>query len=90
MIDCFTTDNGIRVIYETLPHFNSVSIGLWFGIGSAYEGKKDNGITHFIEHLLFKGTEKRSPRQIAVEVDAIGGQINAFTAKSTLVYIVNF
>lgn len=81
LIDCFTTDNGIRVIYETLPHFNSVSIGLWFGIGSAYEGKKDNGITHFIEHLLFKGTEKRSPRQIAVEVDAIGGQINAFTAK---------
>jgi predicted Zn-dependent peptidase len=76
-----TLSNGIRVIAQPLMHFKSVSIGVWIKTGSACETDEENGISHFIEHMVFKGTEKRSAKQIAADMDKIGGQINAFTSK---------
>ena len=81
MFDQLTLPNGLRIIGERIPHFRSVSVGLWLGVGSQYELYEQGGISHFIEHMLFKGTEKRTARQIAQVMDAVGGQLNAFTAK---------
>ena len=76
-----TLSNGIRVVAEKIPYLRSVSIGVWVGNGSRHEGKSENGISHFIEHMFFKGTSKRSAEEIAEAIDAVGGQINAFTAR---------
>lgn len=73
--------NGIRIVTEEIPYVNSVSIGIWIKVGSRYESVENNGISHFIEHMLFKGTEKRSAKEIANSIDKIGGQLNAFTSK---------
>jgi predicted Zn-dependent peptidase len=73
--------NGVRVISERLDHFRSVSVGIWVSAGSRDEVEKENGISHFIEHMIFKGTHNRSSLQIAKELDAIGGFSNAFTGK---------
>lgn len=86
MYDEFTLPNGLRVIAERIPHFRSVSVGLWVGTGSMQEAPEENGLSHFIEHMLFKGTERRSAMQIAEEMDAIGGQMNAFTSKECTCY----
>jgi len=77
----YQLDNGIRIILENIPHFRSVSIGIWFKAGSAYERQEENGLSHFIEHMLFKGTKERTAKQIAEAMDSVGGQLNAFTAK---------
>ena len=80
-------DSGIRVATETLPYFPTVSLGLWWKTGSRYEDSTNNGISHFIEHMLFKGTTNRTAYDIAREIDAIGGTLNAFTGKEyTCVY----
>ena len=71
--------NGLRVIGVPMKMFRSVSVGLWVDSGSVYETAQTNGISHFIEHMLFKGTENRTARQIAEEMDAVGGLLNAFT-----------
>ena len=81
MYDQIKLKNGLTVIGERLPHFRSVSMGVWIASGSQYETREENGMSHFLEHMLFKGTERRSARQIAEEIDAVGGQLNAFTAK---------
>ncbi|HNT68952.1 MAG TPA: pitrilysin family protein [Syntrophorhabdaceae bacterium] len=74
-------DNGITVVTESIPYFSTVSLGIWWKAGSRYEHQKNNGISHFIEHMLFKGTSERTAYDIAREIDAIGGTINAFTGK---------
>jgi predicted Zn-dependent peptidase len=74
-------DNGIRVITEKIPYLRSVSIGVWVMIGSRDEQPDENGISHFIEHLLFKGTEKRTAFDIAKQIDSVGGTLNAFTGR---------
>lgn len=74
-------ENGIRVIGEPMEHYRSVSMGVWIDAGSVCESGADAGASHFIEHMLFKGTERRTAAQIAAEMDAIGGNLNAFTAK---------
>jgi len=79
--DQITLSNGLRIIGERIPHFRSVSVGLWLGAGSQFETPSEAGVSHFLEHMVFKGTEKRSARKIAEEMDAVGGQLNAFTAK---------
>jgi predicted Zn-dependent peptidase len=80
-------DNGIRVATETLPYFPTVSLGIWWKTGSRYEDDTNNGISHFIEHMLFKGTANRTAYEIAREIDAVGGTLNAFTGKEyTCVY----
>jgi predicted Zn-dependent peptidase len=73
--------NGITVVTESIPYFSTVSLGIWWKAGSRYETPANNGVSHFIEHMLFKGTSARSAYDIAKEVDAIGGSINAFTGK---------
>ena len=74
-------DNGLRVITEEIPYLRSVSIGVWVVTGSRDERPHENGISHFIEHLLFKGTEKRTAFDIAKEIDSVGGTLNAFTGR---------
>ena len=81
MYDQIKLSNGLTLIGERLPHFRSVSIGVWIGAGSQYETREENGLSHFLEHMLFKGTEKRTARDIAEVMDEVGGQLNAFTAK---------
>ena len=76
-----TLSNGIKVITETMPHVRSVSVGVWVGSGSRRETPHQNGVSHFIEHMLFKGTATRSAEDIARSVDSIGGNLDAFTAK---------
>ena len=73
--------NGIRVVMEPMDNLRSVSIGVWVNAGSVYEAGADAGISHFIEHMVFKGTGRRSAADIAAEMDAVGGNLNAFTAK---------
>lgn len=79
-------ESGIRIVYEKIPYLRSVSIGIWVGTGSRNENLSNNGISHFIEHMLFKGTDKRSAREIADSIDSIGGQLNAFTGKECTCY----
>ncbi len=76
-----TLTNGLKVICEYIPNVHSVSLGVWVGTGSRYEEPVYNGISHFIEHMLFKGTTQRTAKQIAETIDAVGGQLNAFTTK---------
>ena len=81
-----TLSNGIRVVSETLPKSRSVSIGVWVKVGSRHEPEEIGGVSHFIEHLFFKGTEKRTAKDIAIEMDSIGGEMNAFTSQETTTY----
>ncbi|HEV2261278.1 MAG TPA: pitrilysin family protein [Candidatus Rubrimentiphilum sp.] len=78
--------NGVRVITESMPGFRSASIGIWADVGSAVEQPELRGVSHMVEHMLFKGTQKRSARKIAEEMDAIGGNLNAFTDKEATCY----
>ena len=73
--------NGLTVATAAMPHMASVSLGLWVGVGSRHEPPRLNGVSHFIEHLLFKGTKRRSPLQISQAVEGIGGYLNAFTSE---------
>jgi predicted Zn-dependent peptidase len=82
----FTLSNGVRVLHEKMDSVRSAAVGVWVGAGSRYERKENNGVTHFIEHMLFKGTRTRTAKQIAEEMDSIGGQMNAFTAKDCTCY----
>jgi|AMWB02.1.fsa_nt_gi predicted Zn-dependent peptidase len=79
-------NNGIRVITERIPHAHSVSIGIWITNGSRHDRRELNGVAHFIEHLLFKGTAQRSALDIAREIDSVGGVLNAFTCREYLCF----
>ncbi|MBW2038651.1 MAG: insulinase family protein [Deltaproteobacteria bacterium] len=74
-------DNGIRVVTEVIPNLESISLGIWITTGSRDEEARENGLSHFIEHLLFKGTKRRSAFDISREIESVGGSINAFTGK---------
>lgn len=78
--------NGLTVITERMPHVRSVTVGVWLRRGSRHEAARLNGISHFIEHLLFKGTASRTAREIALSMDSIGGQLDAFTSKEYTCY----
>jgi predicted Zn-dependent peptidase len=80
--------NGMRVVTEHMPNVRSVSVGIWIGTGSREESPQDTGISHFIEHMVFKGTKNRSAEQIARSVDSIGGGLDAFTSKELVSYNV--
>ncbi len=86
MVQVITAKNGVRIVAEQMPHVRSLSVGIWVNAGSRYEAPEENGITHFIEHMLFKGTKNRTARQIAEQFDRIGGEINAFTSKENTCY----
>lgn len=86
MIEQFTLPNGLRVLCEQLPHLRSVSMGVWVKAGSILESEHENGLSHLIEHMAFKGTGRRSAKQIAQEMDAVGGYLNAATSKLCTCY----
>lgn len=81
-------DNGLTIISERMDHVRSASVGIWIRSGSRHEDASLNGISHFIEHTLFKGTRNRTAREIAVESDAIGGHVDAFTSREVASYYV--
>src|ERR1700753_45987 len=81
-----TLPNGLLVLTERMPHLRSVAMGVWVDSGSRDETAETNGISHFIEHMVFKGTTTRSAQQFAREVDAIGGNLDAFTGKETVCF----
>src|SRR5437879_10905500 len=74
-------DNGVRVVTERIPSVRSVSIGIWVDVGSRDEQPGEEGFSHFIEHMVFKGTRRRSAEAISREIDALGGELNAFTSR---------
>src|SRR5690625_860967 len=81
MIETYRCKNGLRIVLESVPTVRSVTIGIWVRTGSRQETEQNNGISHFLEHMIFKGTKNRTARQIAEAFDSIGGQVNAFTSK---------
>ncbi len=83
-----TLANGLLVLTERMPHFRSVSMGIWLRSGSRDETPETNGISHFLEHMVFKGTTTRSAHQFAREVDAIGGNLDAYTSKENICFSI--
>ena len=81
-----TLPNGVRIVYEHMPHVRSAAIGVWVGVGSRYESPCEAGSAHFIEHMLFKGTAQHSASELAERMDAIGGQVNAYTTREGTCY----
>jgi len=86
MYQTATLPNGLRVATAEMPGMESVALGLWVGVGGRYEAKRHSGISHFIEHLLFKGTRRRTAKQISQSVEGIGGYLNAFTGEEHTCY----
>ncbi len=86
MFDSITLPSGLRVVGEKLTHVRSCTVGVWVKVGSMNEAPEENGLSHFIEHMVFKGTQNRSARDIAEEMDMVGGQLNAFTSKECTCY----
>lgn len=81
MYQQITLPNGARLLTEEVPGARSAALGFFVGVGSRHEAPRENGAAHFIEHMLFKGTQRRSTAQLARDMDAIGGQVNAYTTK---------
>ncbi|MPM18584.1 putative zinc protease [bioreactor metagenome] len=88
MIKKHTLDNGIRIVMEKIDYVKSASIGIWVNVGSNNENEETNGLSHFIEHMLFKGTENRKANEIAEDIVNLGGQLNAFTSKECTCFYV--
>jgi predicted Zn-dependent peptidase len=78
--------NGLTIVVEEIPYVKSVSIGIWVGAGSRFEESRNVGISHFMEHLFFKGTARRTAKEIAESIEGVGGQLNAFTSKEHACY----
>jgi predicted Zn-dependent peptidase len=78
--------NGLRVVSYRMPHVETVSLGVWVGAGARHEQEAENGISHLLEHMAFKGTEQRSAKDIAEQIEAVGGELNAATSLETTVY----
>jgi predicted Zn-dependent peptidase len=85
-VDVTTLKSGITVVTEAMPHLESTSLGVWINSGSRDEKREEHGISHFLEHMAFKGTRRRSARQIAEEIEAVGGDLNAATSAETTAY----
>ena len=88
MYKVHTLKNGLTIIGEEIPYLKSISLGVWINAGSRIENEKISGVSHFVEHMLFKGTKNRTSKMIASEIDNLGGQINAFTSKECTCYYV--
>ncbi|MEM1400459.1 MAG: pitrilysin family protein, partial [Pseudomonadota bacterium] len=85
-IQISTLDNGLRVATEPMDGVESASLGLWVGAGTRFEEPASNGVAHLLEHMAFKGTERRAARQIAEEIEAVGGHLNAYTSREQTAY----
>jgi predicted Zn-dependent peptidase len=88
MVVTETLPSGLRLLTESMPHVRSVSVGVWLTRGSRHEDDRESGIAHFVEHMLFKGTEARSARAIAETIDSVGGHLDAFTSKEHAGYYI--
>ncbi|MCR6111069.1 insulinase family protein [Bacillus sp. A301a_S52] len=86
MIKRYECKNGVRIVFEPIETVRSVAVGIWVGTGSRFEKKEENGMSHFIEHMFFKGTKSRSAHEIAESFDSIGGHVNALTSKEYTCY----
>src|SRR5688572_3915498 len=85
-MDVTRLPSGLVVVTDSMPHLQSASLGVWVGAGSRDERPDENGISHFLEHMAFKGTTHRTARQIAEEIEAVGGDLNAATSVETTAY----
>jgi predicted Zn-dependent peptidase len=79
-------ENGLRVATDTMDSVETVSLGAWVGVGARHESPEVNGVAHFLEHMVFKGTRRRSARDIAEQIEAVGGQINAYTGRENTAF----
>lgn len=86
MITTTTLKNGVRIVTQRVEHMHTVTTGIWVANGTRHEPSEHNGVAHFIEHMLFKGTERRTARQISFEIDSMGGILNAFTGHEYVCY----
>ncbi len=78
--------NGLRIVSENRPALETVSVGIWADVGARHEDKRLNGVSHFLEHMLFKGTHRRSAKDIVLDIESVGGQINAYTTRDNTTY----
>src|SRR5580692_10853994 len=85
-VEVTTLKSGINVVTDTMPHLETASLGVWVASGSRDERRDEHGISHFLEHMAFKGTRRRTARQIAEEIEAVGGDLNAATGAETTAY----
>jgi predicted Zn-dependent peptidase len=81
-----TLSNGLRIVTHAMPHLETVSLGLWVGAGARHETEREHGVSHFLEHMAFKGTKRRSAQQIAEEIEEVGGELNAATSLESTAY----
>src|SRR5580658_6669464 len=81
-----TLSNGLRIVTDRIDSVDTVSLGLWVDVGTRHEAPDINGVAHFLEHMAFKGTERRSARDIAEEIEAVGGHLNAYTSRESTAY----
>jgi predicted Zn-dependent peptidase len=81
-------DNGIRLATVSMPHMASVAMGIWAGAGSRHETEREHGMAHFVEHMLFKGTEERSAEEISRHIESLGASIDGFTVEDHTAYQV--
>ena len=88
-VEKFTLDNGLTVLLENIPHRTSATVGLWLPVGSRFEQRNESGYSHFVEHMLFKGTKKRHYTDISRAVDRLGGHLNASTSKEITDYYIS-
>ena len=85
-MDVTRLPSGLTVVTDAMPHLQSASLGVWVGAGCRHEREDEQGISHFLEHMAFKGTKNRTARQIAEEIEAVGGDLNAATSIETTAY----
>ena len=83
-----TLPNGLRIVTEAMPSVETASIGVWVDVGARDEAPEINGVSHMLEHMAFKGTERRSAQEIAEEIEAVGGHLNAYTSREQTAYYV--
>src|SRR6202044_2825453 len=88
-VEVTTLKSGINVVTDTMPHLETASLGVWVSAGSRDERRDENGISHLLEHMAFKGTKRRTARQIAEEIEAVGGDLNAATSSETTAYFAS-
>ena len=86
MLKITKLDNGLRVVTQNMPGLETVSMGIWNAVGGRDEVEANNGVAHLLEHMAFKGTENRNAEKIAMEIEDVGGDINAYTSKEVTAY----
>ena len=89
MVKRLTLENGIKVILEYMPMLETVSTGFFFTTGSSHESEEENGYTHFIEHMLFRGTNNLSSKELVRKIEGVGGSFNAFTSRHMTSFYIN-